>query len=221
MSATTRARFRAAIVAAAPTVLLLGFAYHPYFTKGTDEEAIASAVAADTARWGLAHLAIGAGYALLALALVALRSYLREAGEERWSGLALPFGVLGSALFPILTGMELALLSAAETGGDVEAAQTELFPWFVPVLATGAICFTLGAAGFAVSIARSGVLSRNLTWLIVGALAVMAAARFVPLGAAQIVIGVAAVVAFWPLAFEMWKHPEAGVADQQRSTPVT
>jgi len=221
MSATTKARLRAAVVAVAPTVLLLGFVYHPYLTNATDEEAIAAAVAADTTRWGLAHLAIGVGYALVALAFIALRSYLREAGEERWSSLALPFAVMGSALFPILTGMELALLATAETGGEVEAAQTELFPWFVPILVTGAICFTLGVVGFAISIARSRVLSREVTWLTVGALAVMAAARFVPLGAAQIVIGVAAVVALWPLAFAMWKHSEAGPAEQQKSIPAS
>lgn len=220
MSTTTRARTQAAIVVVAPTALFLGFAYHPYFTNATDEEAIAAAVAADTTRWGLAHLVIGVGYALLALAFIALRSYLRESGEERWSGLALPFAVLGSALFPILTGMELSLLATSETGGDVEAAQTELFPWLVPILVAGAISFTLGVVGFAVSIARSGVLSRELTWLSLGALAVMAAARFVPLGAAQIVIGVAAVVALWPVAIAMWKHSKAGPADQPQSIPV-
>ena len=214
MSATTKARFRAAIVAVAPTVLLLGFVYHPYVANATDEAALAEAAASDTTRWGVAHLAIGVGYALMALAFIALRSYLREAGEERWSVWALPFAVLGSALFPILTGMEFALLAAAETGGDVEAAQTKLVPWFIPIVATGAICFTLGAIGFAMGIVRSAVLSKPLTRLVVGALVVMAAARFVPLGAGQIVIGVAGIVALWPLAFEMWKHLDAQPAER-------
>lgn len=221
MSAMRKARFRAAIVAVAPTVLLLGFAYHPYVGKPTNEAALAEAVASDTTRWGLSHLAIGIGYALAALAFIALRSYLREAGEERWSVWALPFAALGSALFPILTGMELALLAVAETGGDVEAAQTELVPWFIPVLLSGGICFALGALGFAIGVARSGVLSRQLTWLVAGALVVMAAARFVPLGAAQIVIGVAGVVALWPVAFAMWKHPEARPMESPRSVPTT
>lgn len=214
MSATTKARFRAAIVAVAPTVLLLGFVYHPYVANATDEAALAEAAASDTTRWGVAHLAIGVGYALMALAFIALRSYLREAGEERYSVWALPFAVLGSALFPILTGMEFALLAAAKTGGDVEAAQTELFPWFIPIVATGAICFTVGAIGFAMGIVRSAVLSRRLTRLVAGALVVMAAARFVPLGAGQIVIGVAGIAALWPLAFEMWKHLDAQPAER-------
>ncbi len=50
---------------------------------------------------------------------------------------------------------------------------------------TGAICFTLGAVGFAIGITQSGVLSKRLTRLVAGALVMMAAARFVPLGAAQ------------------------------------
>lgn len=214
MSARTKARFRAAIVAVAPTVLVVGFVYHPYVTNATDEAALAEAAASNTTRWGLSHLAIGVGYALTALAFIALRSYLREADEERWSVLALPFAVTGCALFPILTGMEFALLAAAETGGDIEAAQTELFPWFIPILATGAICFTLGAIGFAMGIVRSAVLSRPLTRLVAGALVVIAAARFIPLGGAQIVIGVAGIAALWPLAFEMWKHPTARPAER-------
>ncbi len=120
----------------------------------------------------------------------------------------------------ILTGMEFAPLAAAETGGEVEAAQSELIPWFVPILVTGGVSFTLGAVGFAMAIVRSGVLSAQLTQLVVGALVVMAAARFVPLGAAQYVIGVAGVVALWPLAAEMWKHPKPRPAGQPRSVPA-
>lgn len=205
----TKERLRAAIVATAPAVVLAGFAYHPFVSRGTDEAATAAAVAADTTRWGISHLAIGVGYGLAVLAFLAVRSYLREAGEERWSVRALPFIVLGATLFPILTGMEFALLAAAETGGDTEAAQAELMPWFVPVLVTGAVSFALGAFGFAIGIVRSEVLSPRLTRLVVGGLVMMAAARFVPLGAAQIVIGLAGIVALWPLAYVMWKRPVA------------
>ena len=206
MSTTTKARLRAAIAAIAPAVLLLGFAYHPYVGNATDEAALAEAASSDTTRWGLAHLAIGIGYALLALSFIAVRSYLHEAGEQRWSVRALPFAVFGCALFPILVGMEFAPLAAAETGGDVEAAQSELAPWFIPILVPAAISFTLGAVGFAIAITQSRVLSTRLTRLVAGALVVMSAARFVPAGAAQIVIGVAGAVAFWPLALAMWNR---------------
>ncbi len=222
MFVTTRARFRAAIVAIGPAVLLAGFVYHPYVANATDTAAIAAAAAADTTRWGLSHLAIGVGYGLAVLAFLAIRSYLREAGEERWSSLALPFIAFGSALFVILPGMEFAPLAAAETGGDAEAAQDELVPWLVPMLVTAAITFALGALGFALGIVRSGVLSPQLTWLVAGALVVMAAARFVPLGAAQIVIGVAGIVALWPLAYEMWNRPEAvRPGEEPRPVPTT
>jgi hypothetical protein len=50
----------------------------------------------------------------------------------------------------------------------------------------------------------------------------MAAARFVPVGAALYVGGVAGIVALWPLAYEMWKHPEAArLAGEPRSMPAT
>jgi hypothetical protein len=218
---TSSARLRAAIVAIAPAVLFAGFAYHPYISNGRDEAALAEAAAADTTRWGLSHLAIGIGYALLALAFIAIRSYLREAGEERWSAAALPLSVAGCALFPILTGMEFTLLAAAETGGNAEAAQTELMPWFIPILLMGAISFALGALGFARGIAHSGVLGSQPMRLVVGALVVMAAARFVPLGAAQYVIGVAGLLALLPLAYEMWERPGARPEGDPRPTTVS
>ncbi|HUF01314.1 MAG TPA: hypothetical protein VMN35_02725 [Gaiellaceae bacterium] len=219
MTVRTRGRFQAAVVAIAPAVLLFGFAYHPYLTVGTDAEAIAREVVADPTRWGIAHLALGLGYALMVLAFLAIRTHLREAGEERWSTRALPLAAFGSAVFVILPGMEFAPLAAAETGGDPEAAQEELFSWFVPMFVVGAVTLTLGVIGFAIAIVRSAVPSREFAWVVAGSLVVMAAARFVPLGAAQVVIGLAAVVALWPLAYGMWRHPEAPLAERAR-TPV-
>jgi hypothetical protein len=220
MSATTRARLRAAIIAIAPAVLLVGFFYHPYISPPADPVAIAAAAASDMTRWGLAHLAISVGYGLVVLAFLAIGSYLSEAGEERWSILALPFIVMGSTLFVVLTGMEIGLMAAAETDADVQAVQSALFPWFIPILLTGALSFALGVLSFAMGIVRSGVLSSPLSWLVVGAFVVMAVARFVPLSAAPYVIAVAGVVALWPLAFEMWKHPEATPSATQARRPM-
>jgi len=209
MSTTTTARLRAAIVAIAPAVLLAALVYHPYIANLTDKASVAAALASDTTRWGLSHLAVGVGSGLAVLAFLAVRSYLREAGEERWSVLGLPFIVLGSTLFAFLPAMEIAMLAAAETGADVQAVLTALDPWFFPILLTAALTFALGVVGFAMWIVRSGVMGSQLTWLVVAALVVMAGMRFVPLGAALYVGGAAAVVALWPLAYEMWKHPEA------------
>jgi hypothetical protein len=219
MSVTSRPRSQAAVVAAGAAVLLAGFVYHPYISPPTDEAAIAAAAASDTTRWGLAHLAIGVGYGLLVLAFLAIRNYLREAGEARWSIRALPFIALGSTLFAILTGMEFSLLAAAETGGDVQAAQTAVMPWFIPIFVAGAVSFALGAFGFARGIARSEVLSPWLTRLVGGALVAMAVARFVPLAPAPYVMAAAGAVALWPLAYAMWSYPGAPAA-QARSVPA-
>lgn len=56
----------------------------------------------------------------------------------------------------------------------------------------------------------SRVLTPPLTWLVVGSVFVMAAARFVPFGAVQFYFGGAAgIAALWPLAYQMWKDAEA------------
>jgi hypothetical protein len=222
MSQATRARFGAAIVALAPTVMLAGLFAHPYIATLPDEAAVAEAVAADTTYWGLVHLTAAVASGLLVLAFLAIRSYLREAGEERWSILALPFIVIGSTLFAVLPGMEFAPLAAAKAGADAEAAQAALASWFIPIMGMGAITFAVGVFAFAKGIANSRVMSRRLTWVVVGALVVLAISRVVPVGAAQFYVqGAAGVVALWPLAYEMWKRPEAArPAGQPRPMPA-
>jgi len=223
MSEMTRARFRAATVAVAPVVLLAAFVWHPYLPgRLPNDAAVAAAVAADTTRWGLAHLAAGVGSGVVVLAFLAIRGYLREAGENRWSLLGLPCIVMGSTLYTLLPGMEFAPLAAAEVGGDVQAAQAALTPWFVSILVSGAFTFAVGVFAFARGIARSRVLCPGLTRLVVGALIVMAAARFIPLAAVQFYVqGAAGIVALWPLAYAMAKHPAARPTEQAGRVPVT
>ena len=68
----------------------------------------------------------------------------------------------------------------------------------------------LGVLGFARGISDSYVLRPQLTPLVVAALVVMAAARFVSWGAVQFYVqGAAGIAALWPLAYKMWKHSEA------------
>ena len=219
MSGMTKARFRAASLVIASAVLLAGLVSHPHLPGPLpNDAAVAAAVASDTTHWGLSHVTVGIGSGLLVLAFLAIRSYLREAGEERWSVPAVPFIVMGSTLFTLLPAMEFAPLAAAKTGGDVQAAQAALTPWFVSILFTGSALFALGVLGFAAGIVRSRILSPWLTWLVVGALVVMAATRFVPFSEAQLYVqGAAGIVALWPLAYKMWQYPATLPAEQPRS----
>jgi hypothetical protein len=208
-SRTIGAALEAVAVSVAPVVLLVSLLLHPYIGMGPPRaEAVAEAVVAHPNRWGFAHLAAAMASGLVLLAFLAVRRYLREAGEERFSAFGIPFIAFGSTLYAMLPAMEMSPLMAAKTGGNVEAVQTELLHWFVPVLVVGAVSFAIGVAGFAKGVADSRVLSRRLTWLVIAALAVMAVARFVPLSVVQFYVhGVAGIVALWPLAYQMWTRP--------------
>lgn len=207
-STTTTAVFRAAILVIAPTVALIGHGYHPWIGAPADPdffERLAAAVAADRTRWWVSHLLIAVGSGLLALAFLAIRSYLREAGEERWSVMGLPFIIMGSTLYALLPAMEFAPLGASRAGADIAGVQAALMPWFVGILQTSALIFGVGVLSFVVGIARSRVLRPSLTRVVLGALVAMAATRFFPVGAAQLYVGPAmGVVALWPLAYMTW-----------------
>ena len=222
MSTTTERRFRAASVALAPLVLMGSFLAHPYIGLGPPDPAtVAQAVAADTTRWGLAHIAVGVSCALVAIAFAAIRSYLEEASVKRPGPHAVPFIIFGSTLYAMLPGFEFAPLAAAQTGGNVQAAQAALLPWFLPILMLSAIAFMLGILGFAPAVSQSKALSPRLTMLVVGALVVMAAARFVTFSAVQLYVhGLASLVALWPLAHAMWMAAERPPAVQQPGIPA-
>jgi hypothetical protein len=199
---------RAGIVTVAPAWLLAGLLYHPFIPDLTDKASVAAAATADPARWGFSHFTVGLGAALLVLAFLALRSYLGDAGEHRWSGSAVPFIVLGSILFAFLPAMEIAMLGAAGAGADVRAVLVAMDPWFVPTLLAGSATFAVGLACFAVALVRTRVLRSGPAWTVAGLLVLSAATRFVPSGPALTVGGVALVAALWPLAYQMYKRPE-------------
>ena len=208
---TAGERSRAAIVAVAPVVLLVAFVAHPYIGLGPpDETAIAEAATSNTFRWGISHLMVGFASALLLLAFLAIRSYLRDAGDDRWSALALPFVIFGGTLYAILPGMEFAALAAAETGDDVRAAQAAVEPWFVPVIVTSGIASAIGLLGFAKGVSSVGSVAEGIPRFVVVALGAMAISRIVPLTAVQFYVqAAAALIALVPLAYAMWKYPRA------------
>jgi hypothetical protein len=217
----TKSTSRAVIVATAPVLLLIAMLWHPYLPRRLpDASAVAEAVANDTTRWGLAHLAAVVASGVLILAFIAIRGYLREAGDEAWSAIGLAFIVIGSLSYAVLPGMEFAPLAAVETGADPEAAQAALDEWFVPVLLAGALTFAIGIVCVAVALLRNKVLNPQLTWVVVAALIVMAASRLVPFAAVQFYLqSAAAVIALWPLAWVIWTaHGHAGSAAEAPDT---
>jgi hypothetical protein len=189
-------------------VALFGHAYHPWLGTPADGDffqRLATAVAGDPTRWWVSHLLIAVGSGFLALAFLAIRSHLRDAGEERWSVLGLPFVVFGSTLYALLPAIEFAPLGATRAGADAAAVQAALMPWFASILLASAVIFALGVFGFAVAIVRSKVLSKTLTWMAIAALGVLALTRFFHVGAAQLYVGPAAgAVGLWPLAYVIW-----------------
>lgn len=223
MSSQPRLSVRAGVVAIAPVILLAVLSSHPYLAgRLPNSDAVAAEVTSDPTRWGIVHIATGVASAILAVAFLAIRSHLRELGEDRWSAAALPFVIIGSTLYAMLPGMEFGPLATSEAGGDVEAAQEALNPWFIPVLIAAALTFAVGMVGFALALYRSGMLSPGLTRLVAVSLVVMAVSRVVPLSAVQFYVhGVAALVALLPLAHSMWRHPTTPVlATQRAGTPT-
>jgi hypothetical protein len=223
MSRDSIARFRAAALAIAPAVMFAGFLYHPHLGNPTDADflaRLAEAVVADPLRWAVAHLLVAVGSGLLALAFLAVRGQLREAGEERWSGPALPFIIMGSAFYALLPAMELAPLAAATAGADlqgVQDVQAALYVWFIPTLFISASLFLIGAVGFALGIARSRIPDHRLARIVATALIVMAVSRFVPVSFVQFYVqGAAGLVALWPLAYVLATRPSRQPVENRR-----
>jgi hypothetical protein len=222
MTESTTSRARAIGTALAPPALLAAFVWHPYLTgRLPNAPAIAEAVAEDPARWGLAHLAAGVASGVVVLAFIAVRGFLRDRGDDRWSAVGLPFIVIGSVLYAMLPGMEFAPLAAVAAGGDPEAAQRALQPWFLSVLLIGAVTFAVGVLCVAKAIAGHRILSQGMTRMVVVALVVFAVSRSVPLFVVQgYVQAAAAVVALWPLAGQMWSPRSRSARIRRRILPA-
>jgi hypothetical protein len=217
-------QWRTVILVAAPAALLAALVAHPYLSGRLPNDAeVAEAVAGGPTRWGLVHLATTVASGLIILAFLAVRSYLREAGEDRFSTFGVSFVVIGSTLFTVLPGIEFAPLAAAETGAttaEIEAAQEALASWFVPVLVIGALVFAIGVFAFARALSVTTLGGPALTRVVVVALIVMAVSRFVPLAAVQFYVqGAAAIVALWPLAYAMRTQP-APYTGRSRTMPT-
>ncbi|MGH7677689.1 MAG: hypothetical protein ACRENU_04425 [Gemmatimonadaceae bacterium] len=217
VSEQTVARARVSILIAAPLILLAAFVYHPHIVLLPDAEAVAHAVQMDHQRWAIAHFGVGLGAALMSLAYVALRGYLRDIGENRWSAIALPFLVLGSALYVFLPGMEFTVLAASATGGDIVAAQESIDVWFVPIMMSSALINAVGIGFLMRGVSR--VLDFRAKPIILAALALMAISRLVPIGPVHFYVqGLAGLAALWPIAREIARR--ASTQPVSRSSPM-
>lgn len=197
----TIVRYRAAIITGAPLVMLASYLYHPFIANLTNSPAVAHAAMADTLRWGLAHVAVAVASCLMILAFIAVRAFLHDSGEDRYSARALPWVAFGGALYAVLPGIELGAMAGMEVGADLARMEQVLNPWFIPILMTGALANAVGLILFTRAFRISGVLGASQTRLVMTALVVMALARFVPLGVVQFYVqGVAGLLALWPVA---------------------
>jgi len=221
-SSVAVAYFRAAIIAVAPLVLLAAFAYHPHIMFLPSAEAVAHAVQGDTLRWGIAHLGVGVGAALMAAAFVAVGGHLEDADNHRPSvAVGVPLAVLGAGVYAILPGMEFTVLAAVKTGADVVAAQKAIDSWFVPTMMSSAIFNAAGLTILARAISGSDVLAGRMRSVVVAALFVMAVSRFVPIGPVQFYVqGVAGIVAFWPIAYHILRRTLARDLEHAQPMPA-
>ncbi|MPY80683.1 MAG: hypothetical protein GEV04_20010 [Actinophytocola sp.] len=217
MTTKTRARYGAVAVATAPVVMAVAFVAHPFIARMPDADAIATAVDANRAGWIAVHLITVLGIALIALAFVAIRARLRDAGEDRYSAWALPWVLFGSFLYGFLPGLEFTPVAVARIGGDVTAAQDALTSVFIPILLVGGVSFAIGTIGFARAVIASGILGTSLSRVVAAALILLAISRIVPVGAVQFYVQAAVgLVALWPLANDIWRS-----ATSDRSSTVT
>lgn len=204
---TTSSRTAAILVAIAPAALLAAVLIHPFLAV-PGPEVVGALVPEGTTRWAVAHLTTAAASGFVAVAFAAVHTRLLTTGQRTASAWGLPFVIFGSVLYGFLPGLEFAPWAAFQTGGDPAVVFSALQPWFVVPFVTSGVTFAIGVAGFVLAFRASDVLSSGTTNVVVAGLVVMAIARAAPLGILQFhVQGVAAVVALWPLALEIWRQP--------------
>ncbi len=202
MSEATLSRVRAAIVAVAPLLLLIGFIYLPYVNDWTDQAKVAEAVTDDATRWAWAGIILAVGLGFMLAACVAIRMHLAAEGEQRWSALAVLLLVVGGPLF-LESHAHLGYTYAEGAGANIETMFSSAGDWSALLIIATAI-FGLGWLSLAMAIYRSRVLSRELTWASVLGLVVLTVMLFIPMGWATYAAGVAAIVGLWPIAYHMW-----------------
>jgi hypothetical protein len=202
MSARGQIGTGAAALFIAPVVLLAGLAAHPFVRSYGHKGVIAGAVAGAPSRWAWSHVIIVLGLGLLLVAITVIRRQLRDAGEQRWSVVALPLLLVGGMLLGAAAGSEITLAAVVTSGQDVLAV-LQTGESAVALYLGGAVTFATGWLCLAVALHRAPIMSPAQRWMATVALTVVAGALFVPQTSAACAYGVALVVANWLIGYHM------------------
>ena len=225
MSNSAQAKLRAVAVFVFPVIGLVGLLYQPYVNDLTDPAAVGAAVAAGPTRWLWSQTLQAAALVAAILAVVAIRIYLRDAGEDRWSFPAVPFVTIGAAVFIFLLGAGAVggwvIVELGGSAGEVGQFFDEAGRFALPAFVIGGIAFSLGLLSLAAAVRRSGTLGDAAAWLVVIAVIVLVVAGFIPAGWADLVVGVAAVIAAWLIAYQMWQDASTASAPGVHAEPAS
>lgn len=201
----------------APVVFLAGILAHPFVTTYRDTSVVAGAVTSAPARWALSHLFIAVGLGLLLVAVAVMRREFRDAGEQRWSVVAMPLLFVGATLLSALVGSEVTLAAVATTGQDVLAVLQASQTLTAPLYLGGALLFAAGWLTLAVAFRRVPILPSLQNRMVVVALLVVPIAMFIPQTSGTYAYGIALLVPNWLLGYRMFSVARASAIPD--STP--
>lgn len=198
---------RAISLAIAPVVLLAGALIHPYLGNLPNTSDLIEAVTSQPVRWATGHLVLGLGIALMVLAFFIVRTHLHDRGEDRWSFWSVPLVTVGLGLSGFMVGAEGFGGRAAADSADVQAFFEALEAWGIATYLSANLLLTLGLIGFAVAVAKSQILGRAATWVVVGGAVIQAVGLFLPMGWAAHLVAGGALLFTWPIAYNLWSLP--------------
>lgn len=214
MAERTQMRLRAFVLFSAPLPLLVAFIIHPYLKDEFDISALAAEVVAGPERWVLAHIMLMVAFAVMLIAVFALRELLRTAGEERWSFIAVPLLIGGGTVFIAVWGMEITVAAVANVGGDVEAVMRESERWLGPAGIVGYVMWGFGWISMALAVYRSRILGRRQTWVVLAASVVMIGCLSYPSTGGGYIFAFGVMGFTWMLGY----HAFSGESHSERSS---
>jgi hypothetical protein len=204
MSPPARDLARAAVLFAAPVVLLAGILAHPFVENYLETAVVASAVSAAPDRWAVAHVVIPVGMVLLLLAVVAIRGEFRRAGEDRWSIVALPLLFVGGGLWAAVGASEITLAAVVNSGGDVLTVMETNQTWMGPYVVGAALLFALGWVSLGVAFYQSPILPRPLNRLAIAMVAIIVLGFGIPQTTGTYALGAGALTVSWLVGYRVF-----------------